>query len=148
MKRTLLFLIVTSLSSYVMAQSPVQWNYSAKKTADKTYEVHLTATVAGPWHIYSQFTPDGGPLPTTISFSKNPLVSLQGAAKEVGKLKQKHEEVFDVDVKYFKDQVTFIQVIKLKSNVKTSLGGTVEFMLCNDEQCLPSAKENFSIKLE
>ena len=46
------------------------------------------------WHIYSQTTPEGGPVPTTIEFTKNPLVNLQGTAKETGKMEQRHEELF------------------------------------------------------
>ena len=42
------------------AQDPVKWNFTAKKIADKTYELHMTASVESPWSIYSQQTPDGG----------------------------------------------------------------------------------------
>ena len=40
------------------------------------YEVTLTATLPKPWHIYSQHTGDGGPIPTKVKFTKNPLVTL------------------------------------------------------------------------
>jgi hypothetical protein len=130
------------------AQNAVSWNFTAKKIADKTYEVHLTATVAKSWRIYSQTTPDGGPVKTSIVFNKNPLSSFVGKIKEEGRLKQKHEDVFGVDVKYYENKVDFIQMIKLKSNVKTSILGTVEYMACNDQQCLPPKKEKFSIKIE
>lgn len=128
-------------------QEPVKWNFSAKKIADKTYEVRLTATVQSPWHIYSQKTPDGGPLPTKIIYNKNPLVKVEGEAKEKGKIITKFEEVFEVNVKYFDGNVSFVQAIKLKSNVKTIISGTIEFMACNDEQCLPPATVPFTISL-
>ena len=131
-----------------IAQSPVSWNYSAKKLTDKSYEIHITATVSSPWHIYSQYTPEGGPLPTMITFNKNPLVSFEGKAKETGNLVKKYEEVFEVDVKYFDGKVDFVQVVKLKSNVKTNVNGTVEFMVCNDTQCLPPSTIPFSISLQ
>ncbi len=134
--------------SLTHAQNPVSWSFSAKKVADKTYEIRLISKVDHPWHIYSQTTPEGGPLPTKIVFGKNPLLNVQGEVKEVGKLVQKREEVFDLDVKYFEGQADFVQVIKLKSNVKTNISGTVEFMVCNDVQCLPPATVNFSIPLQ
>lgn len=131
----------------VIAQSPVSWNFTSKKTGDKEYEIHITASVNNPWHIYSQNTPDGGPLPTKISFNKNPLISVEGKIDELGKLIKKYEDVFGVDVKYFDGNVEFTQKIKVKANVKTSINGTVIFMVCNDEQCLPPTNKSFSIEL-
>jgi hypothetical protein len=134
-------------ANLLFSQTPVKWTYTAKKIDDRTYEIHVTAKVQEPWHIYSQGTPDGGPLPTKISFGKNPLVTVSGAAKEKGKLLTKYEDVFGVDVKYFDGNVDFVQVVKLKSRVKTNLNGSVEFMACNDSQCLPPKTEKFSVLL-
>lgn len=146
-KFILLFVATISLAVGVRSQEPVQWQFSVKKIDEKTYELHLSSKVQHPWHIYSQHTPDGGPVPTKINFAKNPLVELDGPVKEVGKLIQKREEVFEMDVKYFDGNVEFVQVIKLKNKVKTSVKGTVEFMVCNDTQCLPPRAVPFTITL-
>ena len=148
MKKILMFLLMVSCYSICDAQTPVKWSYSAKKIEDKKYEVTITATVQSPWHIYSQFTPEGGPLPTSFSFNKNPLVELDGKVKELGKIIKKYEDVFEVDVKYFDGSVQFIQKLKLKAKVKTNLTGSLEYMACNDEQCLPPATVNFSIAIQ
>ncbi len=145
--------IVLSLTALLFifvshAQEKVKWNFSAKKIADKTYEVHLTPTVQSPWHIYSQTSPDDGTMPTTFRFNNNPLLSFSGNVKEIGKITSKYEESFGVTVKYFEGKVDFVQVVQLKTNVKTNLSGTVEFMICNDEQCYPPATVNFSVLLQ
>ena len=132
----------------IWAQSPVDWNYSSKKIADKTYEIHLTARVSSPWHIYSQFTPAGGPIATKISFNKNPFVVRNNAIKEVGELQQHHEPLFGVDVKYFGGNVDFVQVVTLKSGVKTNMSGNIEFMACNDQECLPPKTISFTVQLK
>ena len=126
----------------------VEWKFESKKVADKKYEVKLIAHVKTPWHIYSTTTPDGGPLPTKISFTKNPLTALEGNIKEVGKLESHFEEVFDVNTKYFNNKVEFVQVVNLKGNAKTNLSGTVEFMACNDRECLPPKSVPFSVSLK
>jgi thiol:disulfide interchange protein DsbD len=131
-----------------MVKNPVDWTATSKKIANKTYEIHLTATMPSGWHIYSQTTPDGGPVPTNISFIKNPLFQLQGTAKEIGKLEQHNEPLFGVDVKQFSNKVDFVQVIKLKANVKTSADVAVEFMVCNDKLCLPPSTKKFTIALK
>jgi thiol:disulfide interchange protein DsbD len=68
--------------------------------------------------------------------------------KEVGKLETRFEDVFNVDTKFFNDKVEFVQVVTLKANVKTSLTGSVEFMTCNDKECLPPKSVDFSIALK
>lgn len=129
-----------------MANS-VNWTFSVKKISEKTYELHLKATVDEPWHIYAQNSPQGGPLPTKISFSKNPLIILSGKVKEEGNMEIYHDEIFDVDVYSYTDTVDFLQTVKLKSNAKTTANGTVEFMACTREQCLTPQKVRFAIKL-
>jgi hypothetical protein len=146
-KRCLLFFSFVLGVSALQAQKSYEWTFSAKKTADKRFEIHCTVDVKQPWHTYSQFTPGGGPLPTKFEFVKNPLYSLAGPAKENGKMITKHETVFDVDVKYFEGKVDFVQIVKMKGGAKTNVTGSVTFMVCNDEQCLPPTTQKFSLAL-
>ena len=132
----------------LISYAQVNWKFYVKKAADKIYELHLTATVDEPWHIYSQTTPKGGPLPTTITIGKNPIIQVQGKPKEVGEMEIYHDQVFDVDVYSFTGKVDFVQTVKLKSNAKTNISGTVEFMACTKEQCLTPEKLSFNLKLE
>jgi hypothetical protein len=150
MKMFFLFVLATMICTTTDAQiqNPVKWDYSVKKINATTYEVHLTATLESSWHIYSQTTPDGGPVATTVTFGKNPLLTLDGTVKEVGKLEQKHEELFGVDVKQFSNKVDFLQTIKLKGKGKTSVTGSIEYMTCNDRECLPPKTQNFSIAIK
>lgn len=150
MKRILSLFFAIVLCSAAQAQlqgNPYNWTYSSRKISDNVYELHFRMDINSPWHTYSQFTPDGGPLPTKFSFTKNPLYILDGNVKENGKLVKKYETVFGVDVKYFNEQVDFVQVVKLKTSAKTNFSGSVEFMVCNDRTCLPPVTQKFSIAL-
>ena len=140
--------IITIGSLHAQLQDPVTWNYSATKKSDKEYTVTISATLSPAWHIYSMNTPDNGPVPTAVSFKKNPLLSLDGSVKENGKLKTDHDEVFGVDVKYYADKVEYVQSVKLKSAVKTNITGTVKYMVCNDKLCLPPKTIPFNIQLQ
>jgi Disulphide bond corrector protein DsbC len=146
----LLLLVLLLAPAGIMAQvkNPVKWNYSAKKLSTGKYELHMTATVEKGWHLYSQNTPEGGPVPTSFTFTKNPLVTMDGKVKEVGKLETHFEKLFDVDVKQYSDKVDFVQTVTVKGNVKTNMAGKVEYMLCNDKECLPPKKVDFSIPLQ
>ncbi len=145
---TLAICIFPTAILFAQAEGPVKWIFSAKRVADKTYEIHMTAKITDGWHIYSQTTPDGGPVKTTVDFAKNPLVTLQGAVKEMGKMDEHFEELFGVPVKQFSDKVDFVQKIVLKANIKTTINGSIKFMTCNDHECLPPATQKFSIAVK
>lgn len=147
-KYLLLFTIIFSVNTLLaQTKDPVTWTYEAKKKTATTYDLIATATLPNPWHIYSQNTEDGGPLPTKISFNKNPLVIKVGKVLENGKLEKTFDENFKVNVLYYSNKVSFIQSIKIKALAKTKISGMVEYMVCNDELCLPPTKKSFSINL-
>lgn len=144
---TVLSVLILSTVAFSQSERQVKWTYTAKKIADKTYEVHMVASINGNYHMYSQTAGVEGPLPTTIKFTKNPLVDFVGKPKEKGKMIKKMEEVWGGEVNYYEKSAEFIQVVKLKGNVKTNLVGTVEFIVCNDQQCLPPSKVDFNVNI-
>ncbi len=133
-----------SIALFSQSGKEVKWTYTSKKIAPKTYELHMTAEINGNWHMYSQQGGDG-PVSTSFTFSKNPLIVIIGKPKEIGKMIKKYEEAFGSDVRYYEGKVEFVQVVKLKNNAKTNVSGHVEFMVCNDYECLPPDGKNFSI---
>jgi thiol:disulfide interchange protein DsbD len=144
----LAILLLAPAGLMAQVKNPVKWTYSAQKLSTGKYELHMTAIVEKGWHIYSQNTPDGGPVPTAFTFTKNPLVTISGPVKETGKLETHFEKLFDVEVKQYSDKVDFVQTVTVKGNVKTNVAGKVEYMLCNDKECLPPKEVNFSIALQ
>lgn len=143
----LLFSVVIIITANAQVKSPVHWSFSSKKITTNTFEVHLTATIEKGWHIYSQNTPEGGPVPTSIGYQKNPLLVMVDTAKELGKIEQHHEPLFGVDVKQFSKAVDFVQVVKLKAKAKTAVSGAIEFMTCNDTECLPPKAVRFYVAI-
>jgi hypothetical protein len=149
MNRFTLLVISFFVASVSFAQSDVvSWTFESKKLADKKYEVKLIASVQSPWHIYSTTQAEGGPLPTKITFTKNPLAVTEGGIKEVGKMEKHYEEVFEIDTKFYNNRVEFVQVVNVKGSAKTNLTGKVEFMACTNEQCNPPKEVPFSIALK
>jgi DsbC/DsbD-like thiol-disulfide interchange protein len=145
---TLVLMLSFGLNGFTQAESPVKWAFSCKKIGAGSYEMHLTATIDEGWHTYSQTTPEGGPRPTAIHFTSSPLLTIDGKPKEVGKMEQHAEPLFGVDVKQFSDKVDFVQTVKVKGSAKTTVTGTINFMVCNDHECLPPATQTFSIALK
>jgi Disulphide bond corrector protein DsbC len=147
--RTYLFLLIALCTISVHAQmgsaKQVSWTYSSKKIADKTFELQITATINGNYHLYAIKAGVEGPVPTTFTFTPNPLLGFEGAVIEKGKRITKHESAWDGNVNFFEKTVTFVQKVKAKTNAKTNVNCKVEFMVCNDEMCLPPSEVTFKI---
>ena len=145
---TLVAVFLVTLTVQAQRLNPISWTFSAKKTGDKTYELHLTAAIQTGWHLYSQTQPeDAIAIPTSFTFNNNPLVVIDGAVKEIGKLEKFHDAKLDLSANQYSGQVDFVQTVQLKANVKTNLTGSVEFQTCNDEKCLPPKTEKFLIQI-
>jgi DsbC/DsbD-like thiol-disulfide interchange protein len=149
MKNTILsmILVLSGLAAFGQPQNPVSWSWEAKKKTADTYEIVLTAELEKPWHIYSQNTGKGGPIPTAVAFKLNPLITKNGTVKELGKLEKNYDENFKTNVLYYSDKVQFVQVVKVKGGLKTNVSGTIEYMVCDDSRCLPPVKKSFDLKL-
>lgn len=151
MKKTVLFLFFTAafITAIAQAPDPVKWTYTAKKIADKIYEVHLTATIQNTWHLYSQVQPaDAINQPTEILFKKNPLIVFDGKVKEVGKMELFKDTRLKISANQYANSVDFVQKVKLKSGSKTNVVGSVEYQTCDDKKCLPPKKIDFTVALQ
>ena len=149
LKKIFFSALVVAITVTAKAQlNPVSWTYTAKKIAEKTYELHITAAMQAGWHLYSQTQPkDAIAEPTTITFNKNALLTLDGKIKEEGKLEKFHDTKLDLSANQYSSKVDFVQTVKLKANAKTNVSGSVRFQTCNDEKCLPPKTVTFSIAL-
>ena len=148
MKKLMLLLSVSFLSFGLSAQilQPVKWSYAAKKINKTEAVLLIKATIDNGWHIYSTQQKEGGPVKTTIDFTPSKDYALNGALAEP-KPVTKMEQVFKMNVLYFEKSVIFQQKIKLKKD-QTNIKGKVEYMVCNDKQCLPPEDIDFSIPVK
>lgn len=95
------------------------------------------------WHIYSQHTDEGGPIPTTIRFANNQDFIPIGTTVENGLPETSCDETFGVNVTTYSGKVTFLQKIKLL-HPKKNIHGTIEYMTCDANVCIPD-RINFRI---
>ena len=142
-----LLVILLGINTLTQAQieRPVTWTFAAQPGAAPG-EATLTATagIAGNWHIYSQFIEEGGPEPTSFRFAPSPDYELVGKPTESPAPVKAFEKAFNMNIAYFPKRAVFSQKIRLKAP-QTTVKGTVTFMVCNDEKCLPPDDLEFSV---
>lgn len=125
---------------------PVTWSYGAKKTGPNEATLFFKATIDDGWHVYSQLVKEGGPIATKFTFTPSTDYVLDGPTVEPQPIKRM-EKVFNMEVGFFVKSVIFQQKIKLKAG-QTTVRGQLEFMTCNDSQCLPPEDIDFSIPVK
>ncbi|MGB4844619.1 MAG: protein-disulfide reductase DsbD domain-containing protein [Ferruginibacter sp.] len=137
-----------TIGAYAQIEDPVQWTWTAVKTGNKTYDLHVKATINTGWHLYAQ---DAGavPDPTSFSFLPNPLLILDGKVNESGALQKVYDPYVKATLNYYSNRVDFIQKVKLKSAINTSAKGSVTYVVCNNGgRCLLPKEVPFSIKID
>jgi thiol:disulfide interchange protein DsbD len=150
MKKNLLILIAL-ISFNIQAQifNPVKWTTSVEKVSDSQFDLVAKATIENHWHMYSQFLGgDDGPIPTTFSF-KDSLNTFQLIGKTTeGEGHTEHDKVFNMVIKYFEKEAIFKQRINLLTDKELVLNEVVNFMVCDDSNCLPPTDVNlkFTVK--
>jgi len=148
-KRIVLFALLLAAFQVVSAQilEPVKWSFESRKTGESEYELRFMATMDNGWHLYSQFVPSGGPIPTSFKFDKPAGYTLVGKVTEPKPLEE-NDPNFNMVVKYFIKSVVFTQKVKVISDKPVEVKGFLEFMCCNNQNCLPPTEVNYSFKLE
>ncbi|WP_179412385.1 protein-disulfide reductase DsbD domain-containing protein [Mucilaginibacter sp. E4BP6] len=141
----ILFLLILLSANALKAQilTPVHWSYGAKRISKTEAVLFMKAIIDNGWHIYSQTVKDGGPIKTAFTFTPARGYSLIGNTAEPKPVTH-FEKVFGMDVSYFENSVIFQQKIKLNAD-QVTVKGQLEYMTCNDKQCLPPEDLDFEV---
>jgi len=140
--RLITLIIVGFLGDFAFGQNKVEWKTSFDK---ESKEVVIEAKIEQGWHLYSQVLKnDVGPIPTTFQFEENKNVKLIGGVEQPQAI-EAYDENFGSNLDYFAENVVFRQKVDLKK--ETKLKGSVYYMVCDDQRCLPPTEVPFEIEL-
>ncbi|WP_108425717.1 protein-disulfide reductase DsbD family protein [Flagellimonas amoyensis] len=130
-----LFLINLSLFSQTDA-NPAIWSHQVNKISDTEYELVFTAKIMDGWHIYSQYTVEGGSLPSEFTFEKaGEDYELVGQTSESETITE-YSDIFEVDETFFKKEAIFTQKIKLLDPEVNQISVNLFYQICK-EVCIP-----------
>ncbi len=146
MKKFLCLWLLTLVACLGQAQilTPVKWKIKLDDSESVEKTLTFTATIDNGWHLYDMNLPEGGPVSTSFAFETVKGAKLIGepiASKEATTV---FDEQFNMNLRWFAKNVSFTQKIEVTDPKGLKLEGYVEFMACNDENCLPPEKEEFS----
>lgn len=134
----LAFFAFISVNAQIL--SPVKWTTKIEKLSDTEFNLILNGAIDQDWHVYSQYTPEDGPLPmaVTVANAKGNF-ELIGKAKE-SPYKKEFNDVFGVDEYYFEHNVTITQMVKIISTKPTKIKLNLDYQVCK-ESCINENKD-------
>jgi thiol:disulfide interchange protein DsbD len=149
MRKNILFvLLLISALGQSQILKPVTWTTGTEKINDSEFDLVITAEIDAGWHLYSQRVPDGGPIPTTISITEqSDSYQLLGSPIE-GEGHEEYDNVFEMDIKYFETRAVFKQRIRVLTDEKINITGVVQFMVCDDANCLPPTEIDLTFEVQ
>lgn len=149
MKRILLYLLsmLFTATSFSQMQEHAKWKFATEKINDKQLQLVITATIDPGWHIYSSNMEDGGPQKTELTIEPGKQFSATGQLSSHGALIEKYDSSFNITLRYYPNKAVFKKTISLNDTTAFTLKGSVLYMLCTDEMCLPPAEKSFSIEV-
>lgn len=135
MKKLTYILLLITFFAQGQILNPVKWKTKVIQKSETEFELVMDATIENEWHMYSQFTPDGGALPTVFDFKNTKgNYTLVGKTKE-SPYKKVFNDIFEVDEYYFAKTAQFKQVIKVTNTKLKEVKVYVEYQACK-EQCI------------
>lgn len=143
----LLVILFFPFFSFSQILDPVKWTFHVEQSTPGQATLFFTAKADAGWHLYSQDIPKGGPLPTTFTFVKNPGYELSGKVTEPKPIIE-NDPNFGMELKFFADKAIFKQKIKILGQHDFFVKGTLNFMCCDDKQCLPPTDVDFEFKIK
>ena len=138
-----LVMALLCLPVFAQIQEPVKFKTELKTLSANEAEIIFSGAVENGWHIYSTDLPEGGPISATFNVDKIEGAEVVGKLMPRGKEIEKMDPIFEMKVRYFEKQATFVQKIKLTGG-DYKIVGYLEYGACNDENCLPPTSVDFA----
>ncbi len=145
LKHILAFLPSLLVSVGIQAQQ-VSWKASSAPAGEGVCTITLTAEIPDGWHIYDFGPYEGGPNPTVITCSLPGGASFEGDIVPSVPPVRYDDAMFGMEIGYWEKEVTFTWMVRCGHSAG-SARITVEWMACNDSNCVPPDEVEFEVVL-
>ena len=122
---------------------PVQWTVETEKLNKNEYNIVFKAEIEDGWHLYSQNTPFGGPMPLYFDFIDTLGIERIGGVQEPEAIVH-YSDIFEIDEHFFEKEAVFTQRVKLLDDAAT-VSGVITGQTCK-ESCIQLEYE-FEVQL-
>jgi thiol:disulfide interchange protein DsbD len=132
-------LVCTVLAVQAQIVDPVHFTSELKTGDGAEAEIIFHATIDNGWHVYSTELGDDGPIEATFNVVKMDGVEPVGKLIPKGKVIKKMDKLFDLELKFFENEATFVQKIRF-TKPDYEIDCYLEYGACSDASCLPPSE--------
>jgi len=151
LKQNIVLAVIMLLSIYSLHAEiyhPVKWKFELRYPEPGYADIYFKAKIEKNWHIYSNKIIGTGPVPTSVQFKTSDDYSLIDSLVEVTKAEIKYDPGFSIEVGTISNMAIFRQRIKISTKQNFSVMGSLEYMTCDNEKCLPPEDIDFNITVQ
>ncbi len=141
---TLLFTIATIVVS-AQIFNPVSWEFSKEQISDSEVELTFKASIEEHWHMYSQNVEDEM-IATKFTFIIGEDTSIVKPIES--ETIEQYEPLWEMTLRYFENEAIFKQRVTVNTKDPLKIGGYVDFMVCDEAQCLPPDYAEYSFLID
>ncbi|WP_417357071.1 protein-disulfide reductase DsbD family protein [Flavobacterium sp.] len=137
MKKTtlLFFLLLSFIAGKAQIIEPVKWTSKIEKKSETEYVLIFNATIEENWHMYSQFSADGGGLPLLVEFN-NAENNFEAVGKaEESETHKEYNDIFEVEETFFSNKAELQQTIKVSNADNALVQVALKYQVCK-ESCI------------
>ncbi|TFG77947.1 MAG: thioredoxin family protein [Flavobacteriales bacterium] len=143
MRQVILYIVLFFNILYIFSQddeNPVLWSQEVNKISDTEYDLIIKGSIYEGWHVYSQFTAEGGSLPSEFTFPK-----VGEDYERIGKTDEsetvtEYSDIFELEETFFKHKLVFTQKIRLLKPDVRQIEVNLFYQVCK-EVCIPVDKD-------
>ncbi len=126
----LLFFFFAFVSSHAQILDPVKWTSKIEKLSDTEYIMTFDGVIEPEWHMYSQFTPEGGVNPLEVLMNNGEGNFSATAKAEESKTRTEFNDIFKIDEIFFENTVQLKQKIKITNKDNNLVQIELSYQVC------------------
>ena len=131
--------LLTALAVNAQIVDPVHFTSELKTGEGAEAEIVFHATIDSGWHVYSTELGDDGPIEATFNVVKMVGAEPVGKLMPQGRVIKKMDKLFDMELKFFEGEATFVQKIRF-TKPDYEIDCYLEYGACSDASCLPPSE--------
>lgn len=131
------FFVLPFLGQSQDDENPVVWETDVNQISETEFELIVKGKIFEGWHVYSQFTAEGGSLPSEFTYKQvGTDYELVGPSLESKTIKE-FSDIFEVEETFFKQHAIFTQKVKLLDPDVSQIKVNLFYQVCK-EVCIPA----------
>ena len=142
---SIIWFVLLAVSVKAQMMEPVHFTSQLKDLKNGEAELIFKATIDAGWHVYSTGLGNDGPISASFHQTKMDGAETVGKLQARGKEIKQFDKLFEMEVRYFENEVTFVQKIKF-TKPKYDIDCYIEYGACNDQACLPPTEATLKAK--